>query len=173
MGQRSRKRRRAAEGGAAKPAGAPAGARPNRSERMEARNQKIRDTLEPLAEGERPRAVTVGAIVATVLALSNLVAYLAGLEVDGERPALTGILFSGALLGLAAYGMWRARYWAVLGFQFLLGLLLVYLALLLTRAESLKGVAIVLVIGIPAGTLFWALVRAMARLQMPERPRAS
>jgi hypothetical protein len=66
--------------------------------------------------------------------------------------------------------MWRARYWAVLGFQFMLGFLLVILALLLVRASNALAVVVVLAIGVPAGVLFWKLVRALARIQMPERP---
>lgn len=171
MGQRSRKRRRAAEA-SGHPVAPRTRASTPRSERTEARNVEIRSKLEPLAEGERPRAVTIASILAALLALGNLVAYLAGLKIDGERPALTGIVVYEGLLFVAAYGMWRARYWAVLGFQFMLGFLLVFLALFLTRAGSLAAVAVVLAIGIPAGTLFWALIRAMARLQMPERPGA-
>ena len=42
--------------------------------------------LEPLAEGERPAIVTVGAVISGVVAASVVIAYLAGAEVDGERP---------------------------------------------------------------------------------------
>jgi len=30
----------------------------------------------------------------------------------------------------------------------------------------------VLAIGVPAGWLFWKMIRAMARIQMPDRPSA-
>jgi len=67
--------------------------------------------------------------------------------------------------------MWRARYWAVLGFQALLALLILVWSLFLVRAESLLGVLVAIaVIGL-AGTLFWFLVKALARIQMPERRR--
>jgi hypothetical protein len=138
----------------------------------EERNARVRAALEPLEPGERPTAVTVGAIVAGLLALANLIAYLAGLKIDGERPALSGIVVYEGLLLAAAAGMWRARYWAVLGFEFMLGFLLVILALLLVRASDIVAVAVVLAIGVPAGWLFWKLVRAMARIQMPDRPGA-
>ena len=68
--------------------------------------------------------------------------------------------------------MWRARYWAVLGFEFMLGFLIVILALLLIRASNVLAVVVVLAIGVPASWLFWKLIRAMARIQMPERPSA-
>ena len=177
MGRRSRKR---AAGTPAKATEKPAAARePEPSERSlrspkrrssEERNAAVRAALEPLAPGERPPAVTVAAIVAALLALANLVAYLAGIEIDGERPALTGIVVYEALLIAAAVGMWRAQYWAVLGFEFMLGFLLVILALLLVRASNLLAVVVVLAIGIPAGWLFWKLVRSMARIQMPRPP---
>ena len=41
-----------------------------------------------------------------------------------------------ALMGTMAYGMWRARYWAVLGFQALLVLVLVAASLGLVQATS-------------------------------------
>jgi hypothetical protein len=182
LGRRSRKRSAAggasADGGRAdRPAAEPpAGAEPDRSPRSprrrssQERNEAVRAALQPLGPGERPGAVTVGAIVAAALAVANLVAYLAGLKIDGERPAITGIVVYEALLVAAAAGMWRAKYWAVLGFEFMLGFLLVILALLLVRASNALAVAVVLAIGVPAGWLFWKLVRAMARIQMPAPP---
>ncbi len=164
MGRRRRKR---AGRAAAEP-------QPVRSPRRtsEERNAAVREELEPLAEGERPTAVTVAAIVAFLLAAANLIAYVAGMKIDGERPAIAGIVVYEALLLAAAYGMWRSLYWAVLGFEFMLGFLIVILALLVIRASNMQAVGVVLAIGIPAGWLFWKLIRAMARIQMPERPSA-
>ena len=72
----------------------------------------------------------------------------------------------------AAVGCFRMRYWAVLGMQALLALTILLFSLLLIRAESVLAVVIgVAVIG-GAGTLFWFLVKSMARIQMPERPGA-
>jgi hypothetical protein len=141
-----------------------------RASRSEERNEAARAALRPLGPGERPAAVTAGAIVATLLALGNLVAYLAGLEVDGEKPQLSALLLSEVVLIMCAVGMWMAKYWAVLGFQFLLGLALVFLALFAVRASSILGIVIVLAVAVPGAVLFWTLVKAMARIQMPERP---
>jgi hypothetical protein len=66
--------------------------------------------------------------------------------------------------------MWRSRYWAVLGMQTLLGITLVLASLSLISTESLGSAAVLLVILAAAGTLFWFMVKAMARIQMPERP---
>ncbi|HVE67064.1 MAG TPA: hypothetical protein VNB64_00640 [Solirubrobacteraceae bacterium] len=177
MGRRSRKR--AATSSPPAKAREGNGGSPQRSLRSprrassEERNERIRAALEPLEPGERPAAVTVAAIVAALLALANLIAYMAGLKIDGERPALSGIVVYEGLLLAAAAGMWRAKYWAVLGFQFMLGFLLVILALLLVRASNVLAVVVVLAIGLPSGWLFWKLVRAMARIQMPDRPGAN
>ncbi len=43
--------------------------------KAEERNQAAREALEPLAEGERPLVVTIGAVVAGLIALSIVVGY--------------------------------------------------------------------------------------------------
>jgi hypothetical protein len=137
--------------------------------RSEERNEAIRQGLEPLEPGERPRVVTIAAVVAVVLALSNVGLWLAGFEINGkDPPAGTTILFALILLAAAA-GMWKARYWAVLGFQALLGLSVLSAALALTVASNVAAAALCLTIVLLGGWLFWKLVRALARLQMPER----
>jgi hypothetical protein len=65
--------------------------------------------------------------------------------------------------------MWKAKYWAVLGFQALLTLQLIIAFLALLVVEDLWRAAVfVAIIGL-GGWLFWKLIRAMARLQMPVR----
>ena len=124
----------------------------------------VREQLVPLEEGERPLAVTIAAIVAGLLVIVYLVAFAVG---GGNLAA--GAPFV-AVLVVAAVGMWRARYWAVLGFQVLLALTIVNgFLFLLIRATSPLAIAGGLLITLAAGTLFWFLIRAMARLQMPER----
>jgi hypothetical protein len=66
--------------------------------------------------------------------------------------------------------MWRVRYWAVLGFQALLAMIVLVFALFLLRASNLLGFVIPVVVIAAAGFLFFKLVRALARIQMPERP---
>jgi hypothetical protein len=129
------------------------------------RDEAIRATLEPLEPGERPGAVTAGAIVAAVLGLLLIVR----VAVDDEAD-VRGLLLFAAVMFVAAAGMWKAQYWAVLGFEFFLGLTLVFAAVSLMFAGNLQGVVYSLAILAGAGTLFWKLVRAMARLQMPKRP---
>jgi hypothetical protein len=63
-----------------------------------------------------------------------------------------------------------AKYWAVLGFEVLLGVSIIFAGLSLVVASNLAAVALCVGIIALAGPLFWFLIRAMARLQMPERP---
>jgi len=136
--------------------------------RSRERNEAARATLKPLAPGERPRAVTVAAIVSALLALLLFVQAVVGGDDTDER---NGIILFGLVLALAAAGMWRAQYWAVLGFQFFLGLTLVFAGVSLLFAGNLLAVVYCLLILGLAGTLFWYLVKAMARIQMPKVKR--
>ena len=72
-------------------------------------------------------------------------------------------------LGLAAIGMWHTQYWAVIGFEVLLGVLVVFAALSLMLAYNVQGALLSLAVIALAGPLFWFLIRAMARIQMPQR----
>jgi hypothetical protein len=142
--------------------------------RSRAKNDAARAALKPLAPGERPTAVTVGAIVAALLAVANLIAVIAGWDgaagEDDRARALAGSILVVGLLFVVAWGMWRAKYWAVLGMQTLLALTLIASSLALVTASSVGGVVVLVAILAAAGTLFWFMVKAMARIQMPERP---
>lgn len=144
----------------------------NARSRSEAKNQAVRDALEPLAPGERPGAVTVAAVVAALLSAGNVVTYLLSDHAkgaDGGREIFQMVMIS-AVLAVAAWGMWRAKYWAVLGFQTLLGLQAIVMVLSLMRADSALAALIFLAVIALSAILFWYLIRAMARLQMPESP---
>jgi hypothetical protein len=164
LGRRSRKR------GAAKPAAAPSPPPFARArERSEARNAQARAKLEPLPPGGRPGAVTVAAFVAVALAIANVALWAAGVEVRGQKTSAVGVTAFAILMLAAALGLWRARYWAVLGFEALLGVSIVIAALSLIVASNLAAVLLCVGIILLAGPLFWKLVRAMARIQMPDR----
>jgi hypothetical protein len=139
----------------------------SRQERTEAKNEAARAALVPLEEGERPAVVTVAAVVAALLALGNVLAYAAGLKVHGDRPAIATVAFQGLLMGSLAWGMWQVRYWAVLGMEGVLAILIVIMSVLLFKASTGGTVLILLAVIVPAGVLFWKLVKAMARIQMP------
>ena len=75
-------------------------------------------------------------------------------------------------MGTMAYGMWRARYWAVLGFQALLVIVLIAASLGLVQATKLAQAIGTSVLIVGAGALFYFMIKAMARIQMPQRPGA-
>jgi hypothetical protein len=138
--------------------------------RAEARNREAREALAPLAEDERPTVVTIGAAIAGLIAISVLVAYLAGATVNGARPRLPQVLAPALLMGAMAWGMWRARYWAVLGFQLILVFVIFSAVMGLTiRAATVGQFAYFLGVLAVAGSLFFFMVKAMARIQMPTR----
>jgi cation transport ATPase len=174
--RKRRKQRRAASAPPRPPAAeAPAPApSPSGYARSRAKDEEARAALRPLRPGERPTAVTVGAIAATVLAVANLVAlafgYNAGEDTLSPGSQLTGSLLATVVVALVAYGMWRAKYWGVLGMQTLLALTLVFCSLALVVAASWWAALLLVIIIAAAGTLFWFLIKAMARIQMPERP---
>lgn len=144
------------------------------SRRSEARNAEVRAGLEPLAQGERPGAVTVGAVVSGILALiftaSAVVAATGSIEIRGEEPQPFPLAVFAAVLWLMTWGMWKARYWAVLGFQMLNVLFILSAAVGLVAVSTILQAlgSVVLLAG--SGALFYFMIRAMARIQMPERP---
>ncbi len=153
-------------------------ASPTMRERMEhgyaqaeQRNEQARQALEPLEDGERPLVVTIGAAVTALVSLSIVVGYLAGVEVDGSKPELARVVAPALLMGVMAWGLWRARYWAVLGFQLIL-VFLIFSAVfgLAVQAASVGEIAATLALLLVAGSLFYFMVKAMARIQMPSRP---
>lgn len=163
MGRRSRKRP------AAPPEREPATERGYA--RSRARNDAIRSGLEPLPAGERPGAVTAAAIVAFLMALANVAASFAGADLGSNATSFTVV--STLLLLACAGGMWfGARYWAVLGFMMILVFQILSLSFALVRVEDWwAALVIVVALGL-LGWLFFKLIRALARIQMPDRPVA-
>jgi hypothetical protein len=183
MGSRERRRadRRKRKERSAERRAATARKREQMAARTEARNQAAREALEPLEAGERPPVVTIGAVVSALIAVSAIVGYAAGVEVtkvgsDGieqgeEKAPLLSIVAVVGLMGTMAYGLWKAKYWAVLGFQALLVIVLVAASLGLIQAtEWPQAVGTTLLIA-GAGAMFYFMIKAMARIQMPERVR--
>jgi len=184
---RSRKRKRSAASAtdgtpppAAQPPPAPPSPPPAADDAMargyargRARDDEIRANLEPLAPGERPPVVTLAAIIAFVFAIANAATALTGNDISsatGDPSVATAV--TTALLLVAGFGMLARQYWAVLGFETILGLQIVFFSLYLIGVQKWWHAIIPLVaIGL-LGWLFWKLVSAMARLQMPKRPEA-
>ncbi len=117
----------------------------------------------------RPRAVLVAALSAAALAVANLLALV--LSYDPQTPAKTaGSLAATALVATMAYGLWRARYWAVLGMETLLAITIVLSALALIRAEDWRGLLLLLSIIVASSALLWALARSLRQLELPQPP---
>ena len=143
--------------------------------RYEERNAEARSKLEPLDQGERPTAVTVSAIASAVLAIIFTVSAgfaIAGVDAGGRDIKPLPIIVFGAVLWAMAIGLWRARYWAVLGFQTILLLVMLASAFGLVVVNSLfQAVGTTLLLA-GSATLFYFMIRAMARIQMPSPPGA-
>jgi hypothetical protein len=143
--------------------------------RYEERNAEARAKLEPLAQDERPGAVTVGAVVSAVLAIVFTVSAglaIAGVDAGGRDIKPLPIIVFGVALWAMTIGMWRARYWAVLGFQTLLLLVMLASAFgLVVVASVLQAVGTTVLLA-GSATLFYFMIRAMARIQMPTSPGA-
>jgi len=167
LGQRSRKR-----GRREKPPAAAATVPAPRLSRSERKNAAVRATLTPLAPGERPWVITVGALLAALNGVVQLILFAAGvkLKVAGTRPNAFSVIVFAVLMFVCAGGMWRMRYWAVLGFQALLAIVVLTFALVLVRANNILGLAVSLIVVVGGGFLFFKMVRVLSRIQMPKYP---
>jgi hypothetical protein len=116
--------------------------------------------------------ITVGAALAALNGLVQLILYATGvkLKVAGTRPNAFSVIVFAILMFVCAGGMWRMRYWAVLGFQALLAIVVLTFALVLIRANNVLGFVISLAVVGLGGFLFFKLVRVLSRLQMPKYP---
>jgi len=131
------------------------------------RDEIARAGLTPIEPGERPTPVVVACVVSVILAVSNLGLFLAGVEVQGQKPNVFGVLLFGALMLLAAWGMWNLRYWALLGFQALLAVTLVIAGLSLMVAGNVLALVLCIAVLVLGGWLFWKLVRVLGRVKVP------
>ena len=179
MGQRSRKRgrretarERNRQAAARAPARSPSPARSPAPSRSELRNAEVRAALRPLEPGERPWPLSVSAAVCVILALANLVLFFAGTKphVGGAQPKLGEIIVFSGLMLLCAGGMWRLRYWAVLGFMTLLAIGLLGFSLALISVSNLCWGLVCAVVDRGRRVPVLKLVRVLSRLQMPKYP---
>jgi len=138
--------------------------------RAEERNVAIRAGMTPLEPGERPPALRVAVGLAVFVAVANVVLWAAGTEVSGAGSGAVGVLSFAAIMLAAAGGMWAKRAWALLGFQALLAITIVYSFLALTVASNVLALVLCLVVIGAGGVLFWKLIRVLGRIQAPPRP---
>ena len=97
---------------------------------------------------------------------------IAGVHAGGRDIKPAPIVLFAIVFWAMAVGMWRARYWAVLGFQTILLLMMLASAVgLVAVASVLQAVGTTLLM-LGSGTLFYFMIRAMGRIQMPTSPGA-
>ena len=131
--------------------------------------EQPRAELQPLGEDERPPALIAAVVVAGLLALAVTVGALSIRDLSKHGGSLPGAIFLAVVFLLLAQGMYRRRYWAVLGFEAILTFQIIVTSLAVVVASTiLAAVLCVLAIGL-GGWLFWKLVRVMGRIQAGER----
>jgi hypothetical protein len=180
LGQRSRKRGRRSRTAGPPVATAPsprasapqAQAGATRGSRSEERNAAVRATLEPLAPGERPWPIKIAALIAVLVGGGDLVDVIVGghIRFGSSHAGVGGVVLFSVMMLICAVGMWQLRYWAVLGFQAILAIVILLFSLLLIRASNLLGFVVAFVIVGGGGWLFYKLVRVLSRIQMPRYP---
>jgi hypothetical protein len=140
--------------------------------RSEEHNAAVRATLAPLAPDERPWPLRIAVVIALLIAVSNVAQVVVGRGVEFDKRHLNpvGPLIFAVVMLVCAAGMWRKRYWAVLGFQALLGLVILFFALLLVRASNVLGIVVGVAVVAGGGFLFFKLVRVLSRIQLPRYP---
>jgi hypothetical protein len=145
---------------------------PERGERPRGtRDEQARAALAPLGANERPAALLVAVVVCVLIAVGVIVGVLTVHELSRHGGSVPGGIFLAAIFALLAQGIYRRRYWAVLGFEALLAFQLIVTSLALVIASSLLAAGLcVLSVGL-GGWLFWKLIRVMGRMQAGERER--
>jgi hypothetical protein len=140
--------------------------------RSEERNAAVRATLHPLAPGERPWALRIAVALSLAIAIGNVVQAAVGtdVKVGGTHSGVGGSLIFSAVMVVCAVGMWQLRYWAALGFQALLGIVIIAFVFVALTANDILRLVIALAVIVAGGALFWKMVRVLGRLQMPKPP---
>lgn len=133
------------------------------------REELARAALTPLGEDERPPALLVAIGVCVLLAIGVLAGAASIHDLSRHGGSLPGALVLALTLALLAQGMYRQRYWAVLGFEALLAFQVIVTSLALVVASTLLAAGICLLSVGLGGWLFWKLVRVMGRIQAGEQ----
>src|ERR1700737_1720196 len=128
-----------------------------------------RPAPEPLREGERPVTLLVAVAVCIALSVAVIVSAATVPDLSRRGGSLPGALFIAAVLAALASGMYRRRYWAGLGFEALLAFQIIVTSLALVVASTLIAAAVCVLSVALGATLFWKLVRVMARIAAGER----
>jgi hypothetical protein len=126
------------------------------------------EPLQPLGEDERPTPLLIAIAVCAVVAIVVLAGGLTIHNLARHGGSLPGAIFLAAVLAALGVGMYRRRYYAVLGFEALLTFQIIVTSLALVIATSLLTAGLCLLAVGLAGWLFWKLIRVMGRIQAGE-----
>jgi hypothetical protein len=127
-----------------------------------------RAALRPLGADERPPALLIAGGVSVALAVGVLIGALTVHDLSRRGGSLPGALFLAVVLLLLAQGMYRRRYWAVLGFEAFLAFQILVTSLALVVASTIIAACICALSISLGGWLFWKLIRVMGRIQAGE-----
>ncbi len=110
--------------------------------------------------------------IALLVGIGDLVDVVVGgrIKFGSAHTSVGGVVLFSLMMLVCAVGMWQLRYWAVLGFQAILAIVVLIFSLLLIRASNVLGFAVAIVIVGGGGYLFYKLVRVLSRLQLPRPP---
>jgi hypothetical protein len=143
---------------------------PERDERAgRPADERARAALQPLGADERPTALLVAVAACALLGVAVIVGALTIHDLSRHGGSVPGALFLAVVLAALAAGMYRRRYWAVLGFEALLAFQVLVTSLALVVASTILAAAICLLGVALGGWLFWKLIRVMGRIQAGER----
>ena len=132
------------------------------------RDELARAALSPLGEHEWPTSLRIAIAVCLVLAVGVIAGAASVHDLSKHGGSLPGAALLAVVLVLLAQGMYRRRYWAVLGFEALLAFQIIVTSLALVVASTLLAAAICLLSVLLGGWLFWKLIRVMGRVQAGE-----
>lgn len=114
----------------------------------------------------------MSAVISLALVIANLVLLIlhVTVKVGSQRVSAAQEIPYLIVMSMCAYGLWRNRYWAVLGFMVLLVLTVLLATLALVRVNNAGGAAFALAVIAGGGFLFYKLIRVLSRIQMPRPP---
>jgi hypothetical protein len=135
---------------------------PQNYARSRERAEAARAALRPLEPDERPLGLKLAVALAVAVAVGNLALVAA----DGGKGWPTGLAFAAVMLAVAG-AMWERRYLALIAFEGLLAVSIVYAALSLAFASNLRAVLLGVLVIVACSPVFWLLIRVMARLRVP------
>jgi hypothetical protein len=130
--------------------------------RSRERADATRAALQPLGPDERPLGLKLAVALALVVAAANLVV----VAVDGGKGWEGGVAFAAVMLCAAGF-MWQHNYLALVAFEGLLAVSIVYATLSLAFASNLRAALLALLVIAVCSPVFWLLIRVMGRMRVP------